>query len=82
MKVLKQDLINKANEIEVNLRNEGFNVKISSNFCYGAYGFYFNFINYKGKKKQLYTGLASKKECFKNLEFLYYKTLANKDYYL
>lgn len=76
-KVTIAQLRSRAQEIENELNKDCFKVKVTPYFAYGAYAYYFDFEN----KKQVYTGLGTKKECYAALNRCFYDIENNATYY-
>lgn len=78
-----KDLEQKAKHYEELLKEEGYtDMKVSPNFAYGQYGFYFDWTRDDGKPGQKYTGLGTKKETWKNLELAYYELVNKIDWFM
>lgn len=73
--------MDKATEIELYLNDNGYMVKLETKFYYGQYGYYFNFKDSKGYRKQINTRLGSKKECYYYLLEGFYKAITQEYYY-
>lgn len=78
-----KDLEQKAKQYEDLLKEEGYtDMKVSPNFAYGSYGFYFDWTRDDGRPGQKYTGLGTKKETLKNLELAYYELVNKIDWFM
>lgn len=76
-RVKMEDIKSLGKQVEDALNGQGYEVELKTNFCYGAYGYYFNFKN----GAQFYTGLMTKKELHYRFWDFYYKILANEKIY-
>lgn len=79
VRINKSDIFELAANIERELQEKGFKVQLLPHFCYGAFGYYFNFDTQP--KRQLYTGLGTKKQLYSWLNDNYYITLNNTLYF-
>ena len=76
-----------AAEIQSELTNMGFNVKVHPYFAYGAYSYYFNFTrpgttgNEWADFRQVSTTLDTKRECIRRLWDAYRDIIRNENYY-
>lgn len=78
-----KDLESRAKHYEELLKEEGYtDMKVSPNFAYGAYGFYFDWTRDDGKAGQKYTGLGTKKETLNNLKSAYYELVNRIDWFM
>lgn len=78
-----KDLEQRAKHYEDLLKEEGYtDMKVSPNFAYGQYGYYFDWTRADGKSGQKYTGLGTKKETLKNLELAYYELVNKIDWFM
>ena len=78
-----KDLESRAKHYEELLKEEGYtDMKVSPNFAYGAYGFYFDWTRDDGKPGQKYTGLGTKKETLNNLKTAYYDLVNRIDWFM
>lgn len=78
-----KDLEQRAKRYEELLKEEGYtDMKVTPNFAYGAYGFYFDWTRADGKLGQKYTGLGTKAETVKNLDIVYYQLVNDVDWFM
>lgn len=84
-RVLKKDLLERANEIENTLKNEyGFEVEANPYFAYGTYGFFFDFnksTKDMGKIRQYAVPLGTKRECLEELNRVIDRVLSRENHY-
>lgn len=91
MRITKKALLEKASRYEELLKDQGFNVNVRPYFAYGSYSFCFNFNptnvevtrkdGYTDQRRQMQTHIGTKKEVYRDLDRVYWKALAQQEYY-